>query len=284
MSITSKRITATEPEKDLDTKAKIDQKVPSKSLSESNKPTETAVIDTAANSEKTQVAEIENQTKRLSIQDNEEEKVTTPSKKRHYEDISAEPEAKDASTSFNTALDGSLENSSKKSNKVSPDSKRLKMDDSPPKMPMDSEATVTEPEAKQEVVEEKVVEEIKPAETDGVKPADTEELKPTEEKASEVVPDIPSEAAAEVPVVPEEPKVAEAVTTADEAKPESKSMPAEEVAALTTPSVVKDIPASKLQFEAFAQVETDKPVSSTNTLEKEYQAEVTKQDDEQIQS
>ena len=152
-------------------------------------------------------------------------------------------------------------------------------------MPMDSEATVTEPEAKQEVVEEKVVEEITPADTEGVKPADTEQLKPAEEKVSEVVPEIPSEAAAEVPVVPEEPKVAEAVTTtADEVKRESKSKPAEEVAAINTPSVVKDIPASKLQSEAFAQAETDKPVSSTNTLEKEYQAEVTKQDDEQIQS
>lgn len=277
MSITSKRITATEPEKDLDTKAKIDQNVPSKSLSETNKPSETPVNDTAANSEKTQIAEIENQTKRLSIQDKEEEKVTTPSKKRHYEDISAEPDAKDASSSFNTALDGSVDNSSKKSNKVSPDSKRLKMDDSPPKMPMDSEATVTEPEAKQEATEVKDTEEIKPV--------DTESIKPTEEKAPEVVAEVQSETAAEVPVVPEEPQATEVVTTTtDEPKPESKSKPAEDTAAISTPSVVKDIPASKMQSEAFAPAETDKPVSSTNTLEKEYQAEVTKQSDEQIQS
>jgi hypothetical protein len=66
--------------------------------------------------------------------------------------------------------------------------------------------------------------------------------------------------------------------------PETK--PAEEAAVLTTPSVVKDIPSSKMVSEALPskEVEAEKPVSSTNTLEKEYQAEVTKQDDEQIQS
>ena len=52
MSITSKRIVATEPEKDLDTKAKTDQKVPSKSLSEQAKPNEAPVIETAVSSEK----------------------------------------------------------------------------------------------------------------------------------------------------------------------------------------------------------------------------------------
>jgi hypothetical protein len=272
MSITSKRITATEPEKDLDTKAKADQKVPSKAVSDTVKPTETAVLDTAANSEKVMVAEIENQTKRLSIQDKEEEKNDgTPSKKRHFEDISAEPEVKESS--FNTALDQAV-NSSKK---VSPESKRLKIDDTPPKMQMNSEDTVTEPEAKQDAVEEKV-EEIKPAASEVVKPAD--------EKATEPVPEVQAEAAAEVPAVSEEPKAAEVTNTIDETKPESKTMPAEEAAAITTPSVVKDIPASKLQSEAFAskEPETEKPVSSTNTLEKEYQAEVTKQDDEQIQS
>ena len=64
MSMTSKRIGAPEPVKDLDTKAKSE----SKSLSEQAKPTEAVAPETAASSEKVfTVTEIENQTKRLSI-------------------------------------------------------------------------------------------------------------------------------------------------------------------------------------------------------------------------
>ena len=150
---------------------------------------------------------------------------------------------------------------------------------------MDAEATVTEPEVTEEKAYETkpaVTEEVKPAITEEIKPDATEEVKPAEEKPAEAVPVVQPEPVIETPpaVVSEEPKVPEVTGSSDEVKP------AEETAVLSTPSVVKDIPASKMVSEALPskEAEADKPVSSTNTLEKEYQAEVTKQDDEQIQS
>ena len=147
---------------------------------------------------------------------------------------------------------------------------------------MDAEATVSEPE----VTEEKA-EEIKPVITEEIKPDATKEVKPAEEKPVETVPVVQPGPVVETPAAAsEEPKIPEVTASSDEVKPESKTKPTEETAVLTTPSVVKDIPASKMVNEAFPskEAEAEKPVSSTNTLEKEYQAEVTKQDDEQIQS
>ena len=157
-------------------------------------------------------------------------------------------------------------------------------------MQMDAEATVTEPEVTEEKADETkpaVTEEVKPAITEEIKPDATEEVKPAEEKSAEAVPVVQPEPVVETPaVVSEEPKVPEVTASTDEVKPESKTKPAEETAVLTTPSVVKDIPASKMVSEALPSnvAEAEKPVSSTNTLEKEYQAEVNKQEDEQIQS
>ena len=157
-------------------------------------------------------------------------------------------------------------------------------------MQMDAEATVTEPEVTEEKADETkpaVTEEVKPAITEEIKPDATEEVKPAEEKSAEAVPVVQPEPVVETPVVvSEEPKVPEVTASTDEVKPESMTKPAEETAVLTTPSVVKDIPASKMVSEALPSnvAEAEKPVSSTNTLEKEYQAEVNKQEDEQIQS
>jgi hypothetical protein len=140
----SKRITGTQPTTDLDAKdskaqseaAKVSESPSeaakdSKALSEATKPSIAAATETAANSD--QLDEVVKGTKRLSIEDNEEEKVTTPSKKRNFEDISAVGEIKDGS--FVTANDKSNNDST---------SKRLKLDETPPKIGMQNESEQVE--------------------------------------------------------------------------------------------------------------------------------------------
>lgn len=147
-------------------------------------------------------------------------------------------------------------------------------------MDMDPEGTVTEPEDKQEEVKPASTEEVKPAASEETKPAEASEVKPAEEKVIDAESKAKLEAV-EAPVTTEEPKPE--ATPVEEAKPDSKAKP-EEPAAMVTPSVVKDIPSSKLPEEALATKDVEKPVSSTNTLEKDYHAEVNKESFEQIQS
>ena len=126
-----------------------------------------------------------------------------------------------------------------------------------------------------------------PTAAEEVKPAEAvQEAQPEQVVEASSAPEVHPEPVVEPQSVPEEPKVPAASESAEEVKPETKTKPAEETSAMTTPSVVKDIPASKMVSEALPpkDAEGEKPVSSTNTLEKEYQAEVNKQEDEQIQS
>jgi hypothetical protein len=132
----SKRITGTKPENDLDAKdskaqseagrvseSPAETAKDSKALSEANKPSDDTVTETATNSE--QLDEVVKGTKRLSIVDNEEEKETTPSKKRNFDEISdVADENKDGS--YVTANDKQDDSNSK----------RLKLDETPPKMEM----------------------------------------------------------------------------------------------------------------------------------------------------
>ena len=145
VNMNSKRITGPEPEKDLDSKASMAQSEKavqesieqthtgkdSKALSEAAKPSGAEAKDSKAASDATkpseahasktatQVAEVVKDTERLSIEDKEADQEMTPSKKRNFEEISAQPD------SFNTALD--------KEEKSPDSSKRLKIDSTPPK-------------------------------------------------------------------------------------------------------------------------------------------------------
>lgn len=233
----SKRITGEQPEKNLDVKdskalseaAKVSEAVKdSKALSEAVIPSEAVVTETTANSE--QIDEVVKGTKRLSIQDNEEQKdeeIDLSSKKRPHEQISNEQVAKEDG-SFVTATDKSDD-----SKKVSPDSsKRLKLDETPPKMTMSSP----------EVVEQKDVEVTYPVAGEFKPEGELVDEKIEEEKPDEIVVNAPeffpepsAEAIVSDPVVP----MPEA-----ESKPEDES---KEPDAISTPSVVKDIPTSKLQ-------------------------------------
>lgn len=199
-NLMSKRVTTAQPEKNLDVKD-------SKAQSEANKIQPQNSKDSKAISEAPKVtdnetdaateaaAELIKETKRLSIQDNEEVKETTPSKKRNYEEMSGSKEE-----SFHTAQD----KTSNDSKKVTPEnSKRLKMDESPPKNMVEMNEGEKKPFSLISQGENKPEEE------------QIKEKKPEEPKSEEAVPETSVEAVPSIGVV----KSAEAVQSTEIVKP-----------------------------------------------------------------
>jgi len=147
-------------------------------------------------------------------------------------------------------------------------SKKLKVDEVEP-----AKEKAPEVEKEPEQVTEAVPEaEVKEAEAESKMPETEAKVPETELKETEVEQKEPEVTAAAPETLPAEKSAVE-----PEAAPETK-MPETTAAPDTTPSVLKDIPSSKMQQDAFQELNPeakDAKVSSTDAIEKMYQKDLT---------